>query len=133
LPGSTLAIQLKQLHGRGHVIGKFRLGVTSDPASRVSILPQEVVEAQSVPPEQRTVDQQIALAHYVLGNLAEAQLTALPPPERVFGAGPEFSAIAEGGFYKPWAEPKLVHLLKRGDINQPGPMAAPGALSAITD
>jgi hypothetical protein len=128
---ARLAVQLKQLHGRGHVIGKFRLAVT-DERSSVSILPAEVAEAHSVPPEERTVDQQIIIASYVLRSLAEEQLAALPPPKRVFGAGPEFSAIAEGGFYKPWAEPKPVHLLKRGDINQPGPWAAPGALSAIT-
>ena len=55
----------------------------------------------------------------------------MPPPARVFGAGPQFIAVAEGGFYKPWAEPKAVHVLKRGDIAQPGPAAEPGALSAI--
>jgi hypothetical protein len=130
--GARLAVQLKQLHGRGHVIGKFRLAVTGDEPSTVSILPTEVAEARSVPAEERTFDQQIILASYVLRSLVEDQLAAMPPPERVFGAGPEFSAIAEGGFYKPWAEPKAVHLLKRGDINQPGPLAASGGLSAIT-
>jgi hypothetical protein len=130
-PGTRLAIQLKQLHGGGHVIGKFRLAVTSDGPSLVSVLPAEVAEVHSIPPEERTVEEQIILAGYVLRNLAEQQLAALPPSERVFGAGPTFSAIAEGGFYKPWVQPKPVHLLKRGDVNQPGALAAPGTLSAI--
>ncbi len=129
--GVRLVMQLKQLHGQGHLIGKFRLALTDAAAESTAVVPFDVAEVRRTPSAQRTEDQRATLAAYVLRVVAEAKLASLPPPSRVFGAGPVFEAVAEGGFYKPWPEPKGVRVLKRGDINQPGAEAVAGALTAV--
>jgi hypothetical protein len=130
--GARLAFQIKQLHGQGHVIGKFRLSVTADPPLGAEAVPIVVTEARRLPREQRSEAQRLAVAAWALRALAEETLVAMPPPAQVFGAGPDFVAVAEGGFYKPWREPKLVHLLTRGEISKPRDAISPGAISAIT-
>jgi hypothetical protein len=130
--GARLTFQLKQLHGQGHVIGKIRLAVTADPPSSAEAIPVLVAEARRVPREQRSDSQRLAIAAWALRALAEENLAAMPPTAQVFGAGPDFVAVAEGGFYKPWREPKLVHLLNRGEINKPRGAVSPGSLTAIT-
>jgi len=129
--GSRLVFQIKQLHGQGHLIGKFRLSVTADPPVSAEAIPFTVAEARQVPRAQRTEAQRLAVAAWAIRALAEETLAAMPPPAQVFGAGPDFVAVAEGGFYKPWREPKQVHLLTRGEISKPRGEVPPGALSAI--
>jgi hypothetical protein len=129
--GARLVVRLKQLHGEGHVIGKLRISATDDDPVRAAVLPGPVLEALQVSRERRSDLQQLVLASYVLQRRAEDELASLVPPIRVFGAGPSFIGVAEGSFYKPWPEPKTVQVLKRGDINQPGAVAVPGALTAI--
>jgi hypothetical protein len=130
--GAQLALQLKQLHGQGHLIGRFRIAVTRDPPAHITILPPSVAEALRLQKHQRNDEHRLALAAHAARLKAEAHLATLPPPKRVFAAGPLFTAVAEGGFYKPWNEPKTIHVLHRGDIERPGAAAEPGALSAIT-
>ncbi len=48
---------------------------------------------------------------------AEAALAALPRGEPVYAAVP--------------VSPRTIHLLRRGDVEQPGPMVAPGSLSCL--
>jgi hypothetical protein len=129
--GMRLAFQLKQLHGTGHLIGKFRLSATGDSPARAAPIPAIVAEALRLPRDQRSDAQQLATAAYVSRILAQDHLAAMPSPLRVFAAGPEFVPLADGTFYKPWSEPKAVYVLNRGDINKPGPLAAPGAIMAI--
>ncbi|MGP0067634.1 MAG: PSD1 and planctomycete cytochrome C domain-containing protein [Isosphaeraceae bacterium] len=57
-----------------------------------------------------------------------AELSALPPQPLVFAAASEF---APDGSHKPPGGPRPVHLLRRGDIHQPGPPAPPGTLSCV--
>ncbi len=58
-----------------------------------------------------------------------AELAALPPPPGlVFAAASEFAPDAG---HKPPGGPRPVHLLRRGDIHQPGPAATPGTLSCV--
>jgi hypothetical protein len=58
----------------------------------------------------------------------KAELAALPPQNLVFAAAAEFEPDA--GHKAPGA-PRPVHVLRRGDIHQPGKAAAPGTLSCI--
>ncbi|MFO1497325.1 MAG: PSD1 and planctomycete cytochrome C domain-containing protein [Verrucomicrobiota bacterium] len=131
-PQAPLVFQLKQVHGQGHVIGKCRLSVTADHPQRAAIPPAGVTEALRVPATARSETQRLAMATFVLRRVAEDRLAALPRPSLVFAAGADFSAVAEGGFYRPWRRPKEVHVLKRGDVDKPGAAAAPGALSAVS-
>jgi hypothetical protein len=59
-----------------------------------------------------------------------AELGALPPPNLVFAAASEFAPDAG---HKPPGGPRPVHMLRRGDIHQPGAAAVPGTLACIAD
>ncbi len=59
-----------------------------------------------------------------------AELSSLPPQQLVFAAASEFAPdqrhVSPGG-------PRPVHVLRRGDIHQPGAPAVPGTLSCVAD
>ncbi len=57
-----------------------------------------------------------------------AELSALPPQRLVFAAASEFAPDAG---HKPPGSPRPVHMLRRGDIHQPGETAAPGSLTCV--
>jgi Protein of unknown function (DUF1553)/Protein of unknown function (DUF1549)/Planctomycete cytochrome C len=63
--------------------------------------------------------------HDEAGWLA-AELGALPPPKLVFAAASDFAPDAG---HKPPGGPRPVHLLRRGDIHQPGAIASPGTIA----
>ena len=56
------------------------------------------------------------------------RLAALPALRVVYSATSDFKP---DGSFKPAGKPRPVHLLKRGDINKPGPEAKPGALECV--
>ena len=58
----------------------------------------------------------------------KAELAALPPQALVFAAASDFAPDAS---HKPPGKPRPVHVLKRGDIHQPGKPAVPGTLSCV--
>jgi hypothetical protein len=58
----------------------------------------------------------------------DRQLAALPPLRVVYSATNDFKP---DNSHKPAGKPRTVHLLKRGDINKPGPEAKPGALECL--
>jgi hypothetical protein len=57
----------------------------------------------------------------------KAELASLPPQTPVFAAASDF--VADGSHVPP-GKPRAVHVLRRGDIRQPGKAAVPGALSS---
>jgi hypothetical protein len=59
---------------------------------------------------------------------AQADLAQLGPAEQVFAAAHDFAAT---GSFHPAAEPRSVHVLKRGEVKQPMELATPGALSCL--
>lgn len=129
-PGAKLAIVLQQLHGRGHLIGRLRLSVSNAPsAAAVAALPAAAEAVLTVPLERRTVEQRTELVPALLRLRARKELQRLPAPAKVFAAG----AVAgnERGMVS-FAEPRVVRLLKRGDLDKPGDEIPAGALSAVT-
>jgi hypothetical protein len=64
----------------------------------------------------------------LIQELEAGGLTALPPPMFVFAATHDF---APDGNFKPSPTPRPVHVLKRGDVRRPGPVARPGAHSCL--
>jgi hypothetical protein len=128
---AKLVFQLKQLHGGGHVIGKFRLAITSDDPSRARVMPGEVSDALKIPLDSRNETQRLAVASFALKEIANDRLSKLPAEEFAFGAAKDFKAVSSGFSYNPWPEPKIVNVLRRGDINKPGEIAKPGAIAAI--
>jgi len=62
-----------------------------------------------------------------LGEL-NRELSALPAPQKVFGAASSFTP--EGSFVPPKG-PRPVHLLNRGDVKRPGELMQPGTLTCV--
>src|SRR5262249_38336343 len=127
--GAALSCTLEQTHGRGHLIGRLRLSVTT--ATRPALgppLPADVSAALSVSPDKRTQAQRTLLARHVLKEQARAELDALSPQSLVYAAASEFKT--EGSF-RPAKGCRPVQMLRRGEITQPMKKATPGALSCV--
>jgi hypothetical protein len=134
LPGEArLTVELKQLHGGGHLIGRPRISVTSAekplPIDAPS-LPAEAASILTTPSEQRTDRQRADLAAFVLNLKYDRLLAALPPRHFVYAGTSDFQP---DGSFKPAEKPRAVHVLKRGDIHQPADEAAPCGLSMLPE
>jgi hypothetical protein len=133
-PGARLSITLRQLHGGGHLIGAFRLSATVDDASAAVALPEEVEAALNVAAAKRDDAQRTTIAAHALRGAAEAKLAALPKPSVVFAAASSVDILSGDPpkQAKSMPEPKVVHVLHRGEFDKPRAAAEPGALSALT-
>ena len=124
--GTRLKFVLEQQHGRKHVIGRFRLSVTG---ARAPLgLPPEVVKILAAFPDAESAEQRRQLGAYFLKQKLEQELAALPPPQSVYAGAADFVA---DGTHRPLIRPREVHLLKRGEIQKPEELAAPGALACV--
>ncbi len=96
-------------------------------------MPAEVDAALQVSPSERTIQQNVAIARHVVRLEGESQLRRLPSPATVYAAAPRVDLPLGNGKTQAVsiAAPKVVHLLKRGDISQPQTEVPPGALSAL--
>lgn len=128
-PGSKLVVTLKQLQGGTHLIGKFRLSATDAATDKLIVFSPATEAALAAPKDQRTDDQRAAIAAAVLKRRATNELAALPATSKVYAAARQ----TEGGKdTKLIAEPRVIHVLKRGDLDKPMEEAFPGALTAVT-
>ena len=124
-----LTIRLEQLHGGGHLIGRFRLSFTTSPLPvRVSKLSPALTTILATPSEKRSASQVRELAAHVLREQFTSELGALPAPVSVYAAAPSF---APDGGHKPVPAPRPVHMLKRGDIRRPGEKVEPGTVAGL--
>jgi Protein of unknown function (DUF1549)/Protein of unknown function (DUF1553) len=129
--GTLLTFVLEQQHGGSHLIGRFRLSVTTSAEPlRVNQLPDAVARALTVPFDKRTDEQKLDLAYHYVKEKLQREIDKLPPPKMVFAAAANF---APDGSHKPVAKPRAVQVLKRGDINRPLREAKPGALGCVAD
>jgi len=125
-----LQVILEQVHGAGHLIGRPRISITKAPSPRVAAhVPAPIAAALATPPAQRRPEQQLELAKYLLAWRIERELAKLPAPQKVYAATSDFPV---DGNFKPSRGPRAVHLLARGDIQQPQAEATPGALMCLT-
>jgi hypothetical protein len=128
-PGAKLLVMLKQMQPGAHLIGHLRLSATNAPASAAFALPAAAETALSIPREQRTPEQRAALAAAILRLRADDELARLPAPVKVWAAGK--AAENERGVVA-MPSPRVIRLLKRGDVEKPEAEIGPGALSAVT-
>lgn len=126
--GGRLAVTLKQLPPTHH-IGRFRVSVTDAQGSAVQALPEVARLALNKPADQRTESDTLTLAAVALDGYARQQLESLPPIQVTYAVSTGWSHGKE--LPAPMQKPKAVHLLHRGDIDQPVREVGPGALSAI--
>jgi hypothetical protein len=130
-PGTRFAVELDQLHGSGHLIGRARLSATADPhpGETTGPLPAKIASILKTPAETRTADQIKSLTRHVLLGRVETELAALPRPSIVYSATGDFETI---GNFKAPKGPRPVNVLKRGEVTKLGDLAAPGALSMVS-
>ncbi|MBI5758133.1 MAG: PSD1 domain-containing protein [Planctomycetales bacterium] len=128
---ATLVIELQQTHGRGHLIGRPKLSITSasNPAES-DTLPTAIVDILKLAPADRTEAQRIELTVFYLGQKWDRELASLPKPQLVYSGSNQFQP--DGGF-KPSPKPRPIHVLKRGDVRNPLEPATPGTVSCLPD
>ncbi len=130
-PGAQLRFELHQVHGRGHLIGRWRVQVTDDETPQLTAeekLPSEVRAALIKTPADRTADDCLRLAAAFLEQQSKADLAKLPALQRVYTGSNRFEP--DGGF-RPTPQPRPIHVLKRGDVTQPLAQAQPGTLAML--
>ena len=126
---TELTFALEQLHGGGHLIGRFRLSLTgAAPPVKLTAAPPNLRVILATPASKRTDAQVRELALHVMKEQVTAELAAIPSPAKVYAAAPNFTP---DGSHKPTATPRDVRLLKRGDIRKPGEKVEPGTLSLL--
>jgi hypothetical protein len=126
---TELVIKLEQLHGGGHLIGRFRVSLTSaELPVKVAGVSEVIRTILATPADKRFMEQRRTLAAHVLKEQASRELSSLPAPAMVYAAAPNFAA---DGTHKPVAAPREVRVLKRGDIRKPGDLVDPGALACL--
>jgi mono/diheme cytochrome c family protein len=128
--GSRVTVELDQLYGEGHVIGRARLSTTADPNPTMTAnpIPNDIAAILAVSTEKRTDADRKKLTRHVLLARLETQVATLPKPQQVYVATTDFDTL---GNFKPPKGPRPVYLLKRGEVTKPGPEAKPGALSCV--
>ena len=128
-PGMRIQVVMRQVHGRNHVIGRFRLSATDAPPEMTLALTANAQAILAIPLDQRSREQQAILSAAILKPKAETELGQLPAQPKVYAA----AAVAENerGVVR-IDSPREIRVLKRGDVEQPGEIARPGALSAIS-
>ncbi len=132
--GAKLTISLKQLAPQAHLVGRFKLAATDEPASRASAMPALAAAALAIPADKRSEPQRLALAAHALRLRAVDEMQKLPAPAFVYAAGRKADVLlaVSKGTPTTVAKPKVVHKLKRGDFDKPMGDAESGALSAVT-
>jgi hypothetical protein len=91
--GATLSVSLSQEYGTAHLLGKFRLSVTTDADPKLaSPVPADVVKILDTPAKERTAEQSAKLKALLIADDSEYQQlqrdvpTAPPSDARVLGA-----------------------------------------------
>jgi len=129
--GKTIEIELHQLHGRNHLIGRPHISLTNLPNPVLEkILPFEISRILKTKIADRTKDESKTLALYLAKDKNDRQLAMLGKQKKVYAVASHFAA---NGNFKPSQKPRVIHVLNRGSIHSPIKEAKPGALNCITN
>ncbi len=126
-----LKVELQQIHGGGHLIGRVRISTTDAVgplAPGGDTVDPRIAALVRVPRDQRSQPQQIELAAAFLGQKLVAELAGLPGPQTVYCGTNKFTA---DGSFRPSVTPRTVHVLKRGNVTSPLEEAVPAAPSFL--
>ncbi len=127
----TLTVRLDQLHGGGHLIGRFRISVTTDKQPKLGQrIPPGIARLIRISLEKRTSEQQKTINLFALTEITRTELNSLPPRMLVYAASSRFET---DGSHKPLAQPRTVHLLRRGDIHKPVDEMEPGTIDCLPE
>ena len=129
--GKTIEIELHQLHGRNHLIGRPRISLTNLPNPNLEkILPSEISHLLKIKRADRTKDESKTLALHLAKDKNDRQLAMLEKQKKVYAVASNFAA---NGNFKPSQKPRVIHVLNRGSIHSPIKEAKPGALNCISN
>ncbi len=123
-----LTMVLKQLHGRQHIIGRFRATVTESTQPTINSIPETIRRILQINADQRSIEDRVELARYQQQEVIQRSLAALPPPSFIYSAASDFEP---DGSLKPPPGPRPIHLLRRGDVRQPREEISPGAIRVL--
>jgi hypothetical protein len=127
--GTTLTFILEQVHGRSHLIGRFRISATIAPLPvRAEPVPHSIVRILAKPQNERTQQEQADLLALYHRYQIDQQLASLPAPNIVYAAANDFTPQAN---FSPAKAPRPIFVLKRGDVTKPGEAVSPGTLSCV--
>ncbi|MAT15134.1 MAG: hypothetical protein CMJ46_07670 [Planctomyces sp.] len=129
--GETVQFELQQTHGRGHLIGCFRISVTDAPAELLrqeQTVPPVIVELLRQEASERAAVSNAKLIHWLLLRDIETELASLPSQQFVYCGTNSFQP--EGSF-KPAAAPREVRVLHRGLVSEPEKLAVPAGLRCL--
>jgi len=124
---AQVRVALDQLHGRMHTIGRFRLSVSQQPTPSRT-LSAALVAALSKPVSERTPQEVEELELAFWKERTSTELSSLPAPQRVYAGTCDF--VAKDG-HLPFGRPRVVKILRRGEISQPQAEAVPGAMECV--
>ncbi len=128
--GIRLTIKLQQTHGGGHLIGRWRLSVTTAPQPNDgSALPQAIAAILNSAAAERTTRQRVDLVAYYLEQKLNRELASLPQQLVYCGT----NTFTPDGTFVPTKTPRPIHVLQRGDVKTPGALAQPGTLSCVPE
>ncbi|MCA9039966.1 MAG: PSD1 domain-containing protein [Planctomycetaceae bacterium] len=124
-------LELQQIHGRGHLIGCFRISVTDAPVDQLreqEAIPLDLAQIIRQDFEARSPTDQARLIHWFLLNQLDSELAALPSQQLVYCGTNTFE---KEGHFAPPSAPRKVHVLYRGLATEPREEATPGALRCL--
>ena len=126
---TPLRVVLKQLHGGGHLIGKFRLSTSEQsPPLGLATLPENIRGILSTEPSARSDGQWRELLKFQALDRINTELARFPAPSLVYAAASDF--VPDGSLV-PAKMPRAIHVLRRGEITKPGDPALPGTLACV--
>jgi hypothetical protein len=127
-PDESLRIELDQLHGAGHLIGRFRVSLTADQSIRNQLIsipqPIQTILGKST----RSEMEQAEMVRWFLIQEVEDELRLLPAQSKVYCGTNQFKA---DGSFRPSSKARPIHVLKRGELKRPQQLVAPGAISVL--
>ena len=127
---SIVHFELEQLHGGGHLIGRLRISISTQPKPAKSIaVPANVLADLRIVADKRTPDQASRIAQHYRRVHLEEQIAALPKAGTVWAIASDFPKFRN---YAAPKEPAPVFILKRGDVKLPLDKVDAGALACVT-
>ena len=132
-PSSSFRLELRQLHGGGHLLARFRVSVSQH--SETSLIteippPPRVVAALETAEDSLSVWDRALITSWSRSRQIEREMGALPPQNRVYCGTHHFNA---DGSFRPSPTPRTVHVLERGLMDRPIATAIPSALSELKE
>jgi hypothetical protein len=123
--GTVLTVVLEQNYGGKHILGRFRISVTTSPRPvKATLLPENIVQVLATPADKRTVAQKDELAKYyrsIAPDLAATrdQIAALQKQDAAIQV-PTTLVMKEQATLRP------THVMKRGNFKNLGDEVKPG-------